>query len=261
MYSFLISKILFFPLIFTFHSGNLQKCDKNEENSCNVGFECTEHQSYKQNVCKPYQNAQLSSLTPLLIEGYGQSLNIDQNMIKLFKMMAHRESNGQWWAHHWMPGDVDSIPKSMSMSNMTYDIEFRPNMYKKCLKTQHTRLENANDECIELLRWQGYGLFGQNSVFFTKFLGSSEPELLMHPYFALKAYSINAERVAKKLRAGVACDGKNFTGSIRNKPSIADIHNAVSGGSLCPRNKNDSREVRFRKSAPYAFTTLYTSPG
>lgn len=224
------AKILFFPLFLTFNSQKLTLCEENSQ--CSYGFECKSHFYYNKPICKAKNSQLLTKLTPLLIKGYSSGLGIDENMTKLLLAVSKRESNNAWWENHFIKSDITAIRKSSK----------RLNLYLPPDSKHGT-----------------YGLFGQNSVLFLNHLPNDySPEILMHPFFAILAYKTSADKAYLKLKKGVVCNGKKYHGRYKNKPTLSDIHNAVSGGKICPRSHNDKREKWLRNNIPFIYTTHYT---
>lgn len=164
----------------------------------------------------------------------------DEALGAFLSIVAIRESTLRPWKAHRLNGDVKANRAAWMFKAKKYGHEHVIEREKVNgewrdvivgVKLTHTGNRNYADE----KRWQGYGLFGQNSALFVYLWDpAAPPEVLCREVEAVATYTARARIAATKQRnLGIA-------------PTWATVHAALAAGEVRP---SAATIERFRKRA------------
>lgn len=130
----------------------------------------------------------------------------ESDLTAFLGIVAERESSWRPWKSHRLNGDVKANRETWSSKRSLY---------------------TENPHYAQRDRWQGYGLFGQNSPLFVYLWDpQAPPEVLCREVEAVSTYLERARTSARK-QADLGID-----------PTWATVHAAVAGGKIRPSERS-----------------------
>lgn len=145
-----------------------------------------------------------------------------EDFADLLVLVAARESSLQRGLVHRLPADVEANASAW-----------------RRLAPLYQGSPAATDPAL----WQGYGLFGMNApIFLQVYSRTADPRALCDAVVDVLVYRTAAERVLRRAGKTIRCPG----GPHRLRGTWLEVHNAVSGGTLCPRDDADLRRRAAR---------------
>jgi hypothetical protein len=140
----------------------------------------------------------------------------------LLVLVAARESSLQRGLVHRLPADVEANARAWRRLAPVYQ---------------------SNPAAAEPALWQGYGLFGMNApIFLQLWSRTADPRALCDAVVDVLVYRTAAERVLRRAGKTIDCPGGRHV----LRGTWLEVHGAVSGGSLCPRDDADLRRRAAR---------------
>ena len=166
--------------------------------------------------------------TERILAHAAEQLHLGADFHRLLHLVATRESSLQQGLVHRL--DLDASAAA----------------YRKTRALYHGHPLKREQEV-----WQTYGLFGMNSNYFTIVWDrQADPRELCDAFVDVLAYRRAAVNYLSKVATGgtARCpDDSGTVQAVRLRPTWEALHRAVSGGSLCPRERDQDFRQRARR--------------
>lgn len=155
--------------------------------------------------------------TAAIIRAVVRETGGDEDFADLLVLVAARESSLQRGLVHRLPADQDANARAWKRLAPFYE---------------------GNPAAADPTLWQGYGLFGMNApIFLQLWSRTADPRVLCDAVVDVLVYRTAAERVLRRAGKSVPCPGGRHV----LRGTWLEVHGAVSGGTLCPRDDTDIR--------------------